>query len=109
MGEQPAPRVTEWMASSQMLVTWGGMLHGVVVITGVGGESIWDLGQERVTRLFRADMGAVKGLAIAPDQVCMQCALVHAGPSGIMVLSRRPDTLRTCLMQLMCSTMDYGQ
>lgn len=29
--------------------------------------SIWDLGQERVTRLFTADMGAVRGLAIAPD------------------------------------------
>jgi hypothetical protein len=33
--------------------------------------SIWDIGQERVTRLFRADMGAVRGLAMAPDQVCV--------------------------------------
>jgi len=31
--------------------------------------SIWDIGQERVTRLFRADMGAVRGVDMAPDQV----------------------------------------
>lgn len=31
--------------------------------------SIWDVDQEHVTRLFRAEMGAVRGLAMAPDQV----------------------------------------
>jgi hypothetical protein len=35
--------------------------------------SIWDVGQERVTRLFRAEMGAVRGLAMAPDQVRVYC------------------------------------
>ena len=31
--------------------------------------SIWDIGQERVTRLFTADMGAVRAVDMAPDQV----------------------------------------
>jgi hypothetical protein len=37
--------------------------------------TIWDIGQERVTRIFKADMGAVRGLDMAPDQVreLVQC------------------------------------
>lgn len=45
--------------------------------------TIWDIGQERVTRLFRADMGAVRGLDMAPDQVGpynhVCCVFVQAG------------------------------
>jgi hypothetical protein len=31
--------------------------------------TIWDLHQEKLRSLFRGDMGAVRGLALAPDQV----------------------------------------
>ena len=31
--------------------------------------TIWDMHQEKVRNVFRADMGAVRGIALAPDQV----------------------------------------
>lgn len=31
--------------------------------------SIWDIANERLTQIFRAKMGAVRGVAMAPDQV----------------------------------------
>lgn len=45
--------------------------------------TIWDLHQEKLRSLFRGDMGAVRGLALAPDQVRGGVCVGGGGLKGV--------------------------
>lgn len=57
--------------------------------------TLWDIGAEKLQHIFRASMGAVRGVAM-PDQVRAACELRAAGAG-------------CCCMRQLCSTHHHQQ
>jgi len=44
---------------------------------------LWDMNQEKMLHVFKANMGAVRGVALAPDQVMPSR---HSAAGGVLLL-----------------------